>query len=215
MNKQLILIITFLVSAITSNAWADGPVSAYDEDIQNGYVNADGAVEDPQAPMSTTARAYRNGYIGGRQTQKSEDDARFAQYQQQQYQQAQQYQQPQYTEEEAPAYQVIPQVAGVARVEAYPPTRSLNDQQRTWEPCNYNYCSESRSGYSASVRPAPQPVYVQPRPVYVEPRVVLPPRFGYNRNGPYPLANGYRGYVPVRPQPAPRDPREVYYVRSY
>jgi hypothetical protein len=65
-------------------AWADGPISAYDgtEDlalapnervVSEGLTNDDGAVEDPRAPMTPTARAFRNGLINGRAMQKQMD----------------------------------------------------------------------------------------------------------------------------------------------
>lgn len=79
MFKQL-LVVAFLASA-ASVALADGPASAYgnnalspnEEDISEGLVNADGKQEDPSAPMTTTARAFRNGLINGRQMQKDQD----------------------------------------------------------------------------------------------------------------------------------------------
>jgi hypothetical protein len=67
-------------------AQADGPERAYaqseppadasgfSENEQYGLVNADGVHEDPQHPMSTTARAFRNGIIAGRSMQQVEDD---------------------------------------------------------------------------------------------------------------------------------------------
>lgn len=219
MNK-IILLVTFLLATVASVAHADGPVSAYgqnpyqySEDEEDGLVNADGRMEDPQTPMSTTARAYRNGIIGGRRMQHAEDEARYAQAQQLPQYQPQQYQpQPQYQpyprEEVAEVY-IDPRVPGIARSNQYPPTRGLNDPMRPQETCYYNSCH----GYSRSVvQEPPRPVYyVQPEPRYVAPRVVLPPRFNYNdRYRDYPLANGYRGYVPVQPQRG-----DTYYSRTY
>lgn len=58
---------------VSVSAWADGPEYAYDIPDQNGQPrqmtpedwnrNADGRAEDPNNPMSTTARAFRNGWI--------------------------------------------------------------------------------------------------------------------------------------------------------
>jgi hypothetical protein len=208
--KKIVLFVSLFLSVITV-AHADGPVNAYgqspyqySEDEEDGLVNADGAQEDPQAAMSTTARAYRNGIIGGRRMQRAEDDARFAQYQQQQQQQY-----PQYPSEQVAEVYIDPRVPGIVRSNQYPPTRGLNDPMRPQETCYYNSCH----GYSRSVvQEPPRPVYyVQPEPRYVAPRVVLPPRFNYNdRYRDYPLANGYRGYVPVQPQRG-----DTYYSRTY
>lgn len=75
---------------VSQTAFADGPYSAYQnggharqsaedpENIAEGIVNADGANEDARNPMSTTARAFRNGLINGRAMQKAEDEKRYA-----------------------------------------------------------------------------------------------------------------------------------------
>lgn len=68
-TRMAVLVLLFASAA----AWADGPEYAYDVPDQNGQPrqitpddwsrNADGRAEDPDNPMSTTARAFRNGWI--------------------------------------------------------------------------------------------------------------------------------------------------------
>jgi hypothetical protein len=77
------------LTAIAPAARADGAVTAYvphepaaspaglSETEQDGLVNADGVREDPQHPMSTTARAFRNGIVNGRRIQKAEDEKKY------------------------------------------------------------------------------------------------------------------------------------------
>jgi hypothetical protein len=69
------------VALTSAHAWADGPVTAYDNggpvqstlDPGEYVTNADGAKEDPNHHMSDVARAYRNGLINGRAEQKDID----------------------------------------------------------------------------------------------------------------------------------------------
>jgi hypothetical protein len=70
MKTRIAMLVLLFASA---SAWADGPEYAYDIPDQNGQPrqmtpddwtrNADGRAEDPDNPMSTTARAFRNGWI--------------------------------------------------------------------------------------------------------------------------------------------------------
>lgn len=78
------LLAAALLVSVSSMALADGPLSAYDgtEDlalapnervIPESQYNLDGAQEDPAAPMTGTARAFRNGRIQGAAEQKEKD----------------------------------------------------------------------------------------------------------------------------------------------
>jgi hypothetical protein len=80
------LIAALTLTGAAPAAKADGPEHAYaqgespadtsgfSESEQYGLVNADGVHEDPQHPMSTTARAFRNGILAGRSMQQVEDN---------------------------------------------------------------------------------------------------------------------------------------------
>lgn len=69
------------LAAASLLAYADGPQYQYEQaavnqaalDPNEALVNDDGAVEEPNAKMSTTARAYRNGYYNGKNAQREQD----------------------------------------------------------------------------------------------------------------------------------------------
>lgn len=80
LGRISLLALALVIAGVThmGAAWADGPEAAYGDDPSlspNEYkVNVDGAREDPNAPMSGTARAYRNGLLTGRAMQKVDDE---------------------------------------------------------------------------------------------------------------------------------------------
>ncbi|BDD79734.1 hypothetical protein [Burkholderia phage FLC9] len=214
-------------------AWADGPVSAYDgtEDlalapnervVSEGLTNDDGAVEDPQHPMTPTARAFRNGLINGRAMQKQMDAQNvpplpplpadmptqapaqpkaYAGYPQAAQVQAIPAQRPMY----APVQQQ-PQVVYQQRPQPPVVVNVVQPDPRYYEPATqYGRAPSWRNrqeayeeyGYDPYPPPGyqvpPRPVYVQPQPVYVPPPVVIAQ--GYvPRNYPvYPAYGG--GYI--------------------
>jgi hypothetical protein len=84
MLRKVIVVTSMGAALVSSMAFADGPVSAYDGEqdlalspneqvVSESMANDDGAVEDPQHRMSGTARAFRNGVINGRAMQRDED----------------------------------------------------------------------------------------------------------------------------------------------
>lgn len=73
-------LLAFVLIMTAAHAWADGPQATYADggvaeslDDDESLVNVDGAQEDPNHRMSPVARAYRNGLISGRQSQKEAD----------------------------------------------------------------------------------------------------------------------------------------------
>jgi hypothetical protein len=81
-SKMKRLIIGVALASASLLAMADGPRSQYEQaavdqaalDPNEAIVNDDGAVEAPNAKMSGTARAYRNGYYNGKKSQKEDDE---------------------------------------------------------------------------------------------------------------------------------------------
>ncbi|CAB3754511.1 hypothetical protein [Paraburkholderia humisilvae] len=79
-GRVSLLAFSLVIAGVThmGAAWADGPEEAYGTDPSlspNEYkVNVDGMKEDPNAPMSDKARAYRNGLLTGRAMQKVDDE---------------------------------------------------------------------------------------------------------------------------------------------
>jgi hypothetical protein len=77
------LVICAAALLVATSAFADGPAQQYDEaivtkmslDPGESVENDDGVKEDPNAQMSPTARAFRNGIYNGRKMQKETDDS--------------------------------------------------------------------------------------------------------------------------------------------
>lgn len=184
-----LLAVTLAVACVThvGAAWADGPESAYDDGGRdpslspNEYkVNVDGMREDPNAPMSDTARAYRNGLLTGRAAQKIDDQKAAAQVLP-----------PIPRGQEVRSAAVVHPVAPppvverpVRPVEAYapppqpvgaPPEPVYAQQPVAYEPPPQPVPVYTQESYYAQA-PAPAPVlvaqpvqYVQPVPVYAPP----------------------------------------------
>lgn len=75
------LLVGVALASASLLAWADGTSQQYEQaavnqaalDPNEAVVNDDGAVEAPNARMSGTARAYRNGYYNGKNAQREQD----------------------------------------------------------------------------------------------------------------------------------------------
>lgn len=217
--KRLSALVLLAVSGV---ALADGTPAQYDQAIVNkmsldpneAVVNDDGAQEDPNARMSPTARAFRNGYYNGKKAQKDQDEstvntpplprdpvpdnqkwATIPPQPQQQY--IQQYRpiQPSYPQ---PPARYQPQYAEDDPAYAYsnerpvyrPPVTNVYVQPPQYQPQPYPYAEPPPPYYEA-----PQPVYAPPPGPPQSTYVVVP-------GVPPTLATGYwpRGYRPVYAQ---------------
>jgi hypothetical protein len=233
------LIVGVALAAASLLAMADGTPQQYEQaavnqaalDPNEAIVNDDGAVENPNAKMSGTARAYRNGYYNGKNAQREQDE---------------QANNPPPLPPDPPAKRVVaeddqsrytsipPQDVGappaVAQVQrpygaAYPAPSPAQpaypaylEQPRPAAPVNVYVQAPQPQQYYAPP-PPPQPVYEAPEEAYAPPPG--PPQSTYVivRGVPPALATGYwpRGYQPVYP-PVPRRPVYYYgggYYRPY
>lgn len=212
--------------AVSGVALADGKPAQYDQAIVNqmsldpneAVVNDDGAIEDPTAKMSSTARAFRNGVFHGRRMQKEQDDASNTP--------------PPLPPSAAPANRPARIVAQddqstYTRIPPQPRLRTQYDPQdgggQYAPPQPYGAYQQYTPDYSYNERPAQPPVnvYVSPQAPYyqVVPRVYTPPpgppesTYVIIPGLPPALATGYwpRGYRPPQQYiPQPYIPRPWY-----
>lgn len=213
MIKHL-LAVALLVS-VSSMALADGPQSAYDGDedlalapnervIPESQYNFDGMKEDPSAPMTGTARAFRNGRIQGAAEQKEKDAQNYpplppipAGMQEPKgyagYPQAAQVAAiPQPVVRQAPVYAPPPPPQQVRAPQPPVVVNVVQPDPRYYQPATdfgrapswrnrqdameeYGYDPYPPPGY----QPPPRPVYIAPQPVYVQPQYAEPVYPGY------------------------------------
>lgn len=200
------VIIGLSLSLASLLAHADGKMSQYEQaavnaaalDPDEALVNDDGAVEDPNARMSGTARAYRNGYYNGKQAQREQDESTF----------------------NPPPLPQLPRQARQAPRVSSPYDQQYGGQQYT-PPAPYGRVPQYDGAYAYNERPvppvnvyvqAPQPVYApRPEPVYTQAPAEYyepppgPPESTYVivRGVPPTLATGYWPGYAVRPMPRP------------
>lgn len=179
------VLIGVALAAASILAHADGPRSQYDQSIVNqmaldpneALMNDDGAHEDPNAQMSPTARAFRNGVINGRRMERADNPP------------------PLPSESDwTPPQRIQPQYLPKPVVIPQPPRRA----PAIVASVPGAYASVDDDGPHAWVgqyAPPPQPVYAQPQYYEQPPVYVAPP--------PQPMPNvyvvpRYRPYYPPR-----------------
>jgi hypothetical protein len=229
--KLILAGIAFATASVL--AYADGTPQQYEQSTVNqmsldpneALVNDDGATEDPNAKMTGTARAFRNGYYNGKKAQREQDasndtpplppdmppeNQRWAQIP------------PQPRAQPAPPARSAPVVASVPG--AYASVGDDGPQAYVGQP-QARYIPQ-RSVTNVYVQ-APQPVQPPqqyyappppPAPYYEAPDAYQPPpgppqsTYVVVQGVPPALATGYwpRGYQPVYPAPVRR-----YYYRPY